>query len=465
MKKGRVIEDVKILAMAAEGKCIARVENKVLFIKGVAPGDICDVKVTKSRKKFSEAFPISIKHYSEHRVDHFCSHFGVCGGCKWQHISYQFQLESKQKLVEEAFLHPLKLVIPQLASIMRSPSETHFRNKLEYTFSNHRWITTEELKSEEKLDRRGVGFHVPGRFDRVVDIEECYLQPEPSNKIRNALRDYAIKNNLSFYDFKKHSGFLRNLIIRNSTLGETMVIVQFGIKDEENIQKCMEFLNTTFPDITSLQFIINEKKNETFFDQEVIVFKGKDYIEEKLEGFRFRIGPKSFFQTNPTQALRLYQRIRDLAGLTGNEIVYDLYCGTGTIGIFLSDKAKFTLGIDSIPEAIEDAKVNASINSISSIEFIAGDMKEIFTNDLVNKYGKPDVIVCDPPRAGMHTDVVQRLLDIDSDKIVYVSCNPATQARDIALMVDKYEIVAMQPVDMFPHTQHVENIALLQKRS
>lgn len=465
MKSGSILENIEILSMASEGKCVARVENKVIFVKGVAPGDVCDLKITKSKKKFSEAIPVAFRNTSTHRVDPFCSHFGTCGGCKWQHISYQFQLTSKQKLVEESFAHPVRIEIPEVLPIMESEKQTHYRNKLEYTFSNYRWITNEELESKEKLDRRGLGFHVPGRFDRVVNIQECFLQPEPSNGIRNALRDFALKENLSFYNFKTHSGFLRNLIIRNTTLNEVMLIVQFSEDNKNMIEKCMTFLKEKFPEVTSLQYVINQKKNETFFDQEVKLFHGKGFITEQFENYKYRIGPKSFFQTNSHQALRLYQKVREMASLSGKEIIYDLYCGTGTIGIFLSDKSKSVLSIDSIPEAIEDAKENALINNVNNIEFLSGDLKDFLSENLIERYGFPDVVICDPPRAGMHQKVIENLIKLSPEKIIYVSCNPATQARDIALLINYYEIISMQPMDMFPHTTHVENIALLHKRS
>jgi len=459
-----IVENAEILSMAAEGKCIAKADNKVIFVKGVAPGDICDIQITKSKKNFAEGYPVVIKRASGERTQSFCQHFGVCGGCKWQHIDYSFQLEHKQKLVEEAFQHPVKLPTPQIQPIIPSKKTQFYRNKLEFTFSNYRWLENDELKSEEKLDRRALGFHLPGRFDRILDIETCYLQDDPSNDLRNAIREFVVRKNYSFYNFKTHQGFLRNLIIRNSTLDEIMVIVQFGEDDPGKIDTMLSFIKEKFPAVTSLQYVVNTKKNETFSDLEVQLFSGQPYITEKLADYSFRIGPKSFFQTNSEQALTLYNRAVEMAGLTGKEIVYDLYCGTGTISLFLSRHSAKVLAIDNIPEAIRDAEINSHLNKVNNIHFVAGDLKDTLTEELITEFGNPDIIITDPPRAGMHPNTVHKILSLLPERIVYVSCNPATQARDISLLTDQYEITTLQPVDMFPHTHHVENIALLTKR-
>jgi 23S rRNA (uracil1939-C5)-methyltransferase len=463
-KEHVIIENLFIQEIAAEGKCIGRFNEKVIFVENVAPHDIADVKILKNKKNYAYGVPIRFEKYSELREKPFCEHFGVCGGCKWQHINYKTQLESKAKEVKDNLERIGKVKLPPIKPIMGSEKTMFYRNKLEYTFSNKRWLTAEEIALNETAERNALGFHIPGRFDKVLDLNNCYLQPEPSNSIRLAVNQYARENNLSFFDLKEQTGLLRNLIIRTANTGEVMVIVQFFFNDEENIRDLLEHLKNKFPEITSLMFIINTKKNETYSDQEIIIYSGKDHIIESMEGLSFKVGPKSFFQTNSSQAYELYKIAREFAGLKGDELVYDLYTGTGTIANFIAGKAAKVIGVEFIPMAIEDAKINSNINKISNTEFYAGDMKDVLTEDFVKEKGKPDVIIVDPPRAGMHEDVTRMLLRISAKKIVYISCNPATQARDLAILDEQYEVREVQPVDMFPHTHHVENVVLLIKR-
>ena len=462
--KNQVLENLLVERFAAEGKSVAHYEGKVVFIPHVAPGDVVDIRVTRGKSSFLEGEAIKFHQYSEDRVDPFCSHFGVCGGCKWQHIQYETQLNAKRQQVVDQFERIAKVPLPEVLPILGSESNRYYRNKLEFTFSNNRWLTREEIDSGQAFERNALGFHVPKRFDKIVDIQHCYLQGGLSNDIRNSLRQFALDHHISFYDIHEQTGHLRNLIIRNTTLGETMVIVQFGADDHEVIKKTMEFLKHTFPQIASLLYIINLKKNETFNDLEVVTFMGKDHITEQMEGLSFRIGPKSFYQTNSEQAYQLYKVARDFADLKGNEIVYDLYTGTGTIANFLAKFAKQVIGIDYVEAAIEDAKLNAEINGLGNTGFYAGDMKDVLNDEFMKNHPVPDVIITDPPRAGMHADVVQMMLRIAAEKIVYVSCNPATQARDVASLADSYHVAAIQPVDMFPHTFHVENVVLLTKK-
>nr|MBI1230638.1 23S rRNA (uracil(1939)-C(5))-methyltransferase RlmD [Cytophagales bacterium] len=462
--KHQVLEGLTIERIASEGKCVAHYEGKVVFVSQVAPGDVVDVRVTKGRSSFLEGDVIRIQQYSPDREEPFCSHFGVCGGCKWQHISYPLQLSYKRQQVIDQFQRIAKVPIPEVQPIIGAASSTYYRNKLDYTFSNNRWLTKEEIDSGETFERSALGFHVPKRFDKIVDIQNCYLQEGISNEVRNSLRDFALKEEISFYDIVQQTGILRNLIIRNTLVGETMVIVQFGEDNVEAIEKVMNFLKEKFPQITSLLYVINLKKNETFHDLEVITYSGKAYIEEEMEGLRFRIGPKSFYQTNPAQAQRLYEVAREFAGLTGEEVVYDLYTGTGTIASFVARQAKEVIGIEYVEAAIEDAKLNAKINGLTNTKFYAGDMKDMFTGEFIQQHARPDVVITDPPRAGMHADVIQTLFDLEAPKIVYVSCNPGTQARDVALLAEKYEVTAIQPVDMFPQTYHVENVVLLTRK-
>ncbi|MGK7393684.1 MAG: 23S rRNA (uracil(1939)-C(5))-methyltransferase RlmD [Candidatus Cyclobacteriaceae bacterium M3_2C_046] len=465
VKKSEVIEQVIVEEMVAEGKCLSRIDNQVVFISGVAPGDCVDLKIRKKKKNYAEAYPLRIHSFSTLRQSPFCQHFGMCGGCKWQHLEYQAQLNYKQQQVKDSLERIGKVNEAQVQPILGSPDTTFYRNKLEYTFTSQRWLTTAEIQEKDELDRRGLGFHMPGRFDKILDIDQCYLQPEPSNAIRLGIKAFAREHDLSFYDVLEHQGFLRNLIIRTSNLQETMVILQVAQPDQSAIDQVMHFLQLEFPQITSLYYVINQKRNETIFDQELILFAGKPYITEQMEELFFRIGPKSFFQTNSKQALVLYQKARELAGLTGSEVVYDLYTGTGTIANFVAANSAKVVGLEVVPEAIEDAWVNARANHIDNVAFLSGDMKDLLDDQLVRLYGHPDVVITDPPRAGMHQQVVEQLLRMEPEKIVYVSCNPATQARDVALMHEKYQVSWVQPVDMFPHTHHVENIILLKRRT
>jgi 23S rRNA (uracil1939-C5)-methyltransferase len=442
---------------------VGHYEGKVVFVSSVAPGDVVDVRVTKGKSSFLEGEAIHINEYSKNRAEPFCEHYGTCGGCKWQHISYELQLEYKRQQVIDQFERIAKVPLPEVSPIIGAEETRYYRNKLDFTFSNNRWLTREQIDSGENLERNALGFHIPKRFDKIVDIAHCHLQGNISNEVRNGLRDFALKENISFYDMIRQEGVLRNLIIRTSSNEEIMVIVQFGEENPAAIKKVMDFLKENFPGITSLLYIINLKKNETFHDLEVLNYHGRDYIEEKMEGLRFRIGPKSFYQTNSEQAYRLYQVAREFAGLTGDEVVFDLYTGTGTIANFVAQKARQVIGIEYVDASIEDARLNSQINGIENTLFYAGDMKDILNEEFIANHEKPDVIITDPPRAGMHEDVVKMMLRLEAEKIVYVSCNPATQARDIALLSEKYSVSRVQPVDMFPKTYHVENVVLLTK--
>lgn len=462
--KNKVIPNLRIERIAAEGKCVSHHEGKVVFVQNVAPGDLVDVRITKGKSSFMEGEAINFHEYSKDRVDPFCSHFGTCGGCKWQHIDYNLQQQYKRQQVIDQFIRIAKVDIPEVLPILGSNKTRYYRNKLDFTFSNNRWLTKEEINSGEKFQRNALGFHIPKMFDKIIDIDHCYLQGNISNDVRNEVKKFAITEGLTFFDLRNQTGLLRNLIIRTTSTGEVMVIVQFGEDDPTGIEKVMGFIDGKFPQITSLLFIINLKKNETFHDQEVVTFKGKDYIEEEMEGLKFRIGPKSFYQTNSEQAYELYKVAREFAALQGNEVVYDLYTGTGTIANFIAKKAKQVIGIEYVEEAIQDAKLNSKINGIENTLFYAGDMKDILNDDFLNKHEKPDVIITDPPRAGMHEDVVRMMLRLNAPKIVYVSCNPATQARDISILAENYNVSKIQPVDMFPQTYHVENVVLLTLR-
>ncbi|OKL39789.1 23S rRNA (uracil(1939)-C(5))-methyltransferase RlmD [Pontibacter flavimaris] len=447
--------------MVAEGKCLARHDNMVVFVAGVAPGDVVDLRVTRKKKSYMEAEPVHFHELSELRVQPFCEHFGTCGGCKWQHIGYDTQLYFKQKQVKDNLERIGKVPLPEFDPILGSEKTRYYRNKLEYTFSNTSWLTKEQIQSGQEYDRDALGFHIPGRFDKILDIKHCYLQPDPSNAIRLEVRKYAKEQNLPFFDIVKQEGYMRNLIIRTANTGEVMVIVQVYEDRPAEMQALMEHLAATFPEITSLQYVVNAKGNETFHDLEVVCYKGLPYIHEDMEGIKFRVGPKSFYQTNADQAYELYKKTRELANLTGNELVYDLYTGAGTIANFVARQAREVIGIEYVPSAIEDAKINSQINNITNTTFYAGDMKDILSDELVARHGRPDVVITDPPRAGMHEDVVKKLLQVHPNRIVYVSCNPATQARDVEWLSEKYDVTRVQPVDMFPQTHHVENIVLL----
>ena len=456
--------NVEIIDVAAEGNAIAKVDDIVIFVPQAIPGDICDLQVTKKRKRYREARVIKTVRFSPDRTEPFCSHFGVCGGCKWQNLPYPKQLYYKQKQIVDQLTRIGKIALPQVSPIIGSANETFYRNKLEFTFSNRRWRTYDEINSGKEIENKGaLGFHIPGLFDKVIDIEKCWLQPEPSNRIRDAIRQHAIKNNLEFFDIREQKGFLRNVIIRTSTTGEVMVIVSFYRDEANDREALLDMLASCFPQITSLMYVINTKGNDTITDQEIIIYKGRDHIFEEMEGLRFKIGPKSFYQTNSQQAYQLYKSARDLARLSGSEIVYDLYTGTGTIANFVARSSQKVVGIEYVPEAIEDAKINSSINRIDNTVFFAGDMKDVLTESFIREHGQPDVVITDPPRSGMHSEVVDTILRAAPQKIVYVSCNPATQARDIEQMNGQYSVTAVQPVDMFPHTHHVENIVLLEK--
>lgn len=447
---------------------MAKVNELVIFVPYVVPGDVVDLQVKRKKNHYAEAVAVKFHEKSPLRTEPFCSHFGVCGGCKWQCLSYEEQLKYKQKQVFDNLTRIGKVELPEFRPILGSGKTRFYRNKLEFTFSNKRWLTEEEVKQDVKYDQmNAVGFHIPGAFDKVLAIDKCWLQDDISNQIRNAVRDYAYAHNFPFFDLRTQEGLLRNIMIRTSSTGELMVVLQCKVTDDEGRRKMKEilqFMADSFPQITSLMYVINNKCNDTIGDLDVEVFKGNDHIFEEMEGLRFKVGPKSFYQTNSEQAYNLYKVAREFAGLTGNELVYDLYTGTGTIANFVARQARKVVGIEYVPEAIEDAKVNSALNGIDNTLFYAGDMKDILTNDFIAEHGRPDVIITDPPRAGMHNDVIDVILAAEPKRIVYVSCNPATQARDLQLLDGKYKVTAVQPVDMFPHTHHVENVVQLERR-
>lgn len=460
-----IIENVEIVDVAAEGKSIAKIDDMVVFIPYGAPGDIVDIKLDKKKKSFAEAHIERMVRPSEIRIEPFCEHFGVCGGCKWQHLPYDFQLKFKRQQVVDALQRIAKVEIPEIPTTIGSDNTTCYRNKLEYTFSNKSWLTFEQMKSGEEFpDRNAVGFHIPGAFDKVLNINKCWLQDNISNEIRLFIRDYALSKGYTFYDLKNQQGLMRTIMVRIASTCEIMLIVVFGEDNPEAVNDVMEAIKEKFPQITSLLYVINLKVNDTIGDQEVITYSGKPYIEEEMEGLKFRIGPKSFYQTNSHQAYKLYSKTREFAHLTGNELVYDLYTGTGTIANFVARQCRKVVGIEYVPEAIDDARLNSQVNGIDNTLFYAGDMKDILTDSFVAEHGVPDVMIIDPPRAGMHEDVVKVILNAAPKRIVYVSCNPATQARDVALLDCKYKITDIQPVDMFPHTHHVENIIAMDLR-
>ncbi len=460
-----LFENVAVTGIAAEGRAIARVDDLVIFVPFVVPGDVVDIQVTRKKNKYCEGEAVNIHRHSEDRTEPFCKYFGVCGGCRWQNLIYDKQLAWKQQIVKDALQRIGKVELPEFLPIIGSGKTNEYRNKLEFGFSNKRWLTKEEISRDVTYDNmNAVGFHVPGAFDKIIDIDDCKLMDDIQNRLRNDIREYAFKNGLSFFDIRKQEGLLRNLMIRKCDTGETMLLVQFHYEKPEEEAKAMALLThlqQTFPELTSLVYVNNLKCNDTFGDLEVKTFCGRDYIYEQMEDLRFKIGAKSFFQTNTSQALKLYNVVRDFAALTGEEFVYDLYTGTGTIANFVARRARKVIGIEYVPEAIEDAKVNAELNSIENTLFLAGDMREILTPEFITEHGAPDVIITDPPRAGMHKDVIDTIIKTRAKKIVYVSCNPATQARDLALLDEMYKVEAIQPVDMFPQTQHVENVCLL----
>lgn len=460
-KKGHILYNVEIGDLVAEGKCISKTDDKIIFSKYTAPGDVVDLKINKAKSKFYEASLVKIQKNSEKRVEPFCEHFGICGGCKIQHIDYQTQINAKEQQVFDALERIGHQTNFKKLPIVGSEKTIFYRNKLEYTASDSRWLTLEQIKSGEEFDRRGLGFHVHGMFDKVLDINKCHLQSDDSNKIRNAVRDFCIEHNIPFFNIRNKEGQLRNLIIRTTSTHELMVIVQF-FYDDKNRELMMNFLQEEFPYITSLFYVINNKGNETFHDLKLICTYGKDHIIEKMGDLSFKIGPKSFYQTNSEQAEVLYAIAKNFAQLSPNDVVYDLYTGTGTIANYIARDCKKVVGVEYVEDAIEDAKINSEVNEIKNTIFYAGDMKKVLDDAFIKTNGTPDVIITDPPRAGMDTPVVEKLLDMEANRIVYVSCNPATQARDIELLSQKYKLVKVQPVDMFPHTHHVESVALLE---
>ncbi len=460
-----IVENLEITGIAAEGKSLGRWNEMVVFVPFGAPGDVVDVQLTKKRHSFAEGKIVKMHTSSPMRVEPFCEHYGVCGGCKFQHIPYEEQLKYKQQQVEDALQRIAKVQLPAINPILGSANTCFYRNKLEFTFSNKSWLTREQLESDEQFDdRNALGFHIPNAFDKVLDINKCWLQDDVSNQIRNYIRLHAKQQGYSFFDLRANQGLMRTLMIRTSSTGELMLVVVFGANDQTAINEMMQSIKEAFPQITSLQYVVNLKCNDSLNDQEFVLFSGRDYIEEEMEGLKFRVGPKSFYQTNSAQAYELYKVARRMARLKGDELVYDLYTGTGTIANFVARQSRQVIGIEYVPEAIEDAKLNSRVNGIENTLFYAGDMKDILTDDFVQQHGCPDVMIIDPPRAGMHEDVVKVILNAQPKRLVYVSCNPATQARDLAMLDEKYSVEEVQPVDMFPHTQHVENVVALQRR-
>lgn len=460
-----VVENVEITGVAAEGKSIARVDDMVVFIPYGAPGDVVNIKLDKKKRNYAEAHIVDMVKPSPDRVTPACEHFGVCGGCKWQHIPYESQLRYKRDQVVDALTRIAKVEIPEVNPTLGSKETFCYRNKLEYTFSCKCWITFEDLRSGREIaDRNALGFHIPGAFDKVLDIKKCWLQDDLSNRIRLFVRQYALAKGYEFYDIKAQQGLMRTLMVRIASTGEVMLIVVFARPEQEKIDDLMGAIAAEFPEITSLLYVVNQKVNDTIADQEVITYRGRDYINEEMEGLQFRIGPKSFYQTNSLQAYELYKVARRMACLKPDDLVYDLYTGTGTIANFVARQVKKVVGIEYVPEAIADAKLNSEVNGIDNTIFFAGDMKDVLTDGFIEEHGRPDVMIIDPPRAGMHEDVVNVILNARPERIVYVSCNPATQARDLALMDSLYRVEEVQPVDMFPHTHHVENVVRMTRR-
>lgn len=461
-----LLEDIEITDVAAEGNAITRVDDFVVFVPFGAPGDIADIKIDKKKKSYAQGHITTLKRPSPIRVEPRCEHFTICGGCRWQHLPYELQLKCKQKNVEDALMRIAKIRIPEILPILGSESIWEYRNKMEYTFSNKKWLTFEELNSgKEFTDRDAAGFHISGAFDKVLDINKCHLQDDFGNRLRLYVKEYGKEHNLSFYDLRAQSGFLRTLMIRIASSGEIMAVMVLGENNKEEIDALMTSIADKFPEITSLMYVVNTKVNDTISDQKIHLFKGRDWIEEIMGDLKFKVGPKSFYQTNSRQAFQLYKVAKEFAELKGDELVYDLYTGTGTIACFVARDCKKVIGIEYVADAIEDAKVNAAVNNLSNTEFFAGDMKDVLTSEFIHMHGRPDVMIIDPPRAGMHDDVIKVILEATPERIVYVSCNPSTQARDLALLDGMYEVMAVQPVDMFPHTQHVENVVKLRRRN
>ena len=464
-KAKQIFESLEVVDTAAKGKTVAKApDGKVVFLNNAVPGDIVDVETFKKRKAYYEGKVTHFHKLSNKRTDPVCEHFGVCGGCKWQHMSYEHQLTFKEKEVSNNLSRLGKIEVEQYLPILGSAAIYNYRNKMEFSFSSHRWLSYEEINSDLELaDRNALGFHIPGMWDKILDIKKCHLQEDPSNKIRNGLKNFASENQLTFYNLREHKGLLRSLMIRTASTGELMVLVQFGANEPQNIDLVLNFLKNTFPEITSLLFAINQKQNDSLYDLNIQTFAGRDYILEEMEGLQFKIQAKSFYQTNSKQAYELYRIARDFADLSGNELVYDLYTGTGTIAQFVAKNAKKVIGIESVEDAIKDAKANAEANKIDNVEFYVGDMKNVFSDSFIETHGAADVIITDPPRVGMHKDVVEQLIKASPKRIVYVSCNSATQARDLDLLRAHYKVIKSQAVDMFPQTHHVENVVLLEK--
>ena len=459
-----IFENIEVIDAGARGKTVAKApDGRVIFLTNTVPGDIVDIRTGKKRKAYFEGTAIKFHTYSDKRTEPVCEHFEHCGGCKWQNMGYEHQLAYKENEVTNNLIRIGHLELPEVTPILGCEKQYFYRNKMEFSFSNSRWLTLEEINSEEEIDNRNAcGFHISGMWDKILDVHKCHLQEDPSNDIRNFIKDFGIENNLEFYNPRAQSGLLRTIMLRISSTGEIMVVIQFFKEDKAKREALLNALSEEFPQITSLQYVINGKGNDTLYDQDIILFKGRDHIFEEMEGLKFKIGPKSFYQTNSTQAYELYKITRDFAKLSGDEVVYDFYTGTGTIAQFVAKNAKKVIGVESVPEAIEDAKLNAQFNKIDNVEFYAGDMKDVFNDAFIKKHGQPDVIITDPPRDGMHKNVVAKILEISPKRIVYVSCNSATQARDLALMKEQYNIVKTQAVDMFPQTHHVENVVLLE---
>ncbi len=465
-RKPKIVEQVHLTEIADKGKAFGKKDEMAFFVEGAVPGDVVDVLVTQSRTKFKKGKAIKFHEYSPQRVEPFCSHFGECGGCKWQNLDYEAQVNQKSTITKNAIERLGRLEIPDFQPIIGAEKTQYYRNKMEFSFSDKRWLTEEEVKSEGDFsNRNALGFHRPGSFDKILQIDHCYLQGGLSNEIRNAVYAFSMEHAFTFFNVREKGGLLRNLMIRTSTLGETMVVIVFYDDDAEKRNLLLNYLQTTFPQITALQYIVNQKANDTFLDLPILTFYGRDFIYEQLGHLKFKVSAKSFFQTNTEQAFNLYSVVAEFAGLTGAENVYDLYTGTGSIALFLANKAAQIVGIEEVAPAIEDAKINAKNNEIKNVTFYVGDVKDILTNAFAEKHGKPDVLITDPPRAGMHDKVVEMLLQLESPKIVYVSCNPATQARDLQLLSEKYTLQKVRPVDMFPHTHHIESVALLTLKS
>jgi 23S rRNA (uracil1939-C5)-methyltransferase len=464
--KNQVFENVSVIDTAAKGKTVAKTEDgKIIFLPNAVPGDVVDIQTFKKRKSYYEGKAIRFHKLSDKRTEAVCEHFGVCGGCKWQHMAYEHQLAFKENEVLNSLTRIGKLELPEVTPILGSAKQYFYRNKMEFSFSDSRWLTQEEVDSDKELtDRNALGFHIPGMWDKILDIKKCHLQADPSNAIRLAVKKFATTNDISFFNTRNQHGMLRTLMIRTTSIGELMVLVQFYEDEQLKRESLLKYLHESFPEITSLLYVINQKANDTLYDQEIICFEGRDHIFEEMEGLKFKINAKSFYQTNSDQAYELYKITRDFANLSGNEVVYDLYTGTGTIAQFIAKKAKKVIGVESVPDAIAAAKENAAYNCIDNCEFYVGDMKNVFNADFINTHGQPDIIITDPPRDGMHKDVVQQIINIAPSKVVYVSCNSATQARDLALMSEIYQVSKTQAVDMFPQTHHVENVVLLEKR-